>query len=306
MTNTPQWKVDAVDQTAESISRSPVTAIVNIKGLRNKQFQGIRKALRGKATIKVMRGTLLEKAIGKLNLPEIQKLNEFVKGQIALVTTDMAPSALYSSFEKSRQKAAARGGEIAEEDIVVPAKETNFPPGPMISEFQKVGLQAAIEKGKIVIKKEAVMVKKGEKISKEKAKVLEKLEIFPLNIGLDIITAYEDGVIFSKEAMSITPESLSMEIASAFFRAKALANGALFLVREVVPELIVRARREAESLAMAGNYVDEANIQIFLMKAASQAAAIQELDEEKPEKEEQKEEEKKDEDAGAGFGALFG
>jgi large subunit ribosomal protein L10 len=306
MTNTPQWKVEAVNQTADEISKSPVTAIVSIKGLRNKQFQEIRRALRGKAIIKVMRGTLLEKAIDKVQLPEIKKLNQYVNGQIALVTTSMSPSALYSSFEKSRQKAAARGGEIADEDIVVPAKETNFPPGPMISEFQKVGLQAAIEKGKIVIKKEMVMVKKGEKISKEKAKVLEKLEILPLNIGLDIITAYEEGIIFSKEAMSITPESLSIEIASAFSRAKALATGAVFLVKEVVPELIVKARREAESLAMAGNYVDEANIEIFLMKAASQAAAIQEIGEDKPKAEETKEEEKKEEDTGAGFGALFG
>ncbi len=306
MTHTPQWKIDEVKETAEIISKSPVTAIVSIKGLRNKQFQGIRRALRGRAKIKVMRGTLLEKAIDQINLPNIKKLNDFVSGQIALVTTEMSPASLYSNLEKSRQKAAARGGEIAEEDIVVPAKETSFPPGPMISEFQKVGLQAAIEKGKIVIKKEMVMVKKGEKISKEKAKVLEKLEILPLNIGLDIVTAYEEGIIFSKEAMSITPESIAIDIASAFNSAKAIAGDVVFLVKEIVPDLIVKARRAAESLAIAGNYVDEGNIEIFLMKALSEAASLQEAVEEKPEAEEKKEEEKKDEDAGAGFGALFG
>ncbi len=308
MTVTPQWKIDLVDHIASTISESPVTAFVSIKGIRNKQLQGIRRALKGEASIRVVRGTLLEKALEKSGKKNIEKLKDFVGGQIALVTTIDAPAKLYSKLEKNRQKSAARGGEIAEEDIVVSAKDTNFPPGPMISEFQKVGLQAAIEKGKIVIKKEMLFVKKGDKISKEKAKILEKLEIFPLDVGLDVVSAYEDGIIFDKEAMSITPERVMLDIANAFSQGKFLAKDITFIVKEIMPELIVKARLQAESLAISANFVDENNMSAFILKAISQATALQSEVEGEPEeaKEETKEEKPKEEDGAAGFGALFG
>ena len=308
MTVTPQWKIDLVDHIASTISESPVTAFVSIKGIRNKQLQGIRRALKGEASIRVVRGTLLEKALEKSGKKNIEKLKDFVGGQIALVTTIDAPAKLYSKLEKNRQKSAARGGEIAEEDIVVSAKDTNFPPGPMISEFQKVGLQAAIEKGKIVIKKEMLFVKKGDKISKEKAKILEKLEIFPLDVGLDVVSAYEDGIIFDKEAMSITPERVMLDIANAFSQGKFLAKDITFIVKEIMPELIVKARLQAESLAISANFVDENNMSAFILKAISQASALQSEVEGEPEeaKEETKEEKPKEEDGAAGFGALFG
>jgi large subunit ribosomal protein L10 len=304
MTTTPQWKVDLVNEIATTVSKSPVTAFVSIKGIRNKQLQGIRKSLRGEATIRVVRGTILEKALDKVETKNIDQMKKFIGGQIALITTKYSPAKLYSVLEKSRQKAAARGGEIAEEDIVVPAKDTNFPPGPMISEFQKVGLQAAIEKGKIVIKKEMIIVKKGSKISKDKARVLEKLEIFPLDVGLEAVSAFDQGIIFNKEAMSLTPDRLMLDIVTAFAKGKALANGVTFIVKEIMPELIVKARIQAESLAVASSFVDESTMETFITKAVSQANVIEDEVEEK--KEEKKEEKPKEEDSSEGFGALFG
>ena len=302
MSKVPKWKVDYVKNLTSEITNSPVTALVSIKGIRTKQLQGIRRALKGKARIRVLRGTLLEKSIEKVKLPNIKNLEPFINGQIALITTELSPVSLYSTLHDSRQKAAARGGEIATEDIIVAAKETNFPPGPMISEFQKVGLQTAIEKGKIVIKKEAVFVKKGEKISRDKAKIMEKLEIFPLDIGLDVISAYEDGVIFNKEAMSLTPAAVMSMIATAFAGAKAVAKSATFMVKEIIPDMIVKARMEAESLAIASNFVEEGNIDIIFMNSTQ----VNEVAEEKETKEEAKSEEPKEEDVGEGFGALFG
>jgi large subunit ribosomal protein L10 len=304
MTTTPQWKVDLVNEIATTVSKSPVTAFVSIKGIRNKQLQGIRRSLRGEATIRVVRGTILEKALDKVETKNIDQMKKFIGGQIALITTKYSPAKLYSVLEKSRQKAAARGGEIAEEDIVVPAKDTNFPPGPMISEFQKVGLQAAIEKGKIVIKKEMIIVKKGSKISKDKARVLEKLEIFPLDVGLEAVSAFDQGIIFNKEAMSLTPDRLMLDIVTAFAKGKALANGVTFIVKEIMPELIVKARIQAESLAVASSFVDESTMETFITKAVSQANVIEDEVEEK--KEEKKEEKPKEEDSSEGFGALFG
>jgi hypothetical protein len=73
---------------------------------------------------------------------------DHARGQIALLTTSESPKTIYDMLVSKRTKAAARGGEIAEDDIVIEPKETSFPPGPMISIFQKVGIPAGIEKGK--------------------------------------------------------------------------------------------------------------------------------------------------------------
>jgi large subunit ribosomal protein L10 len=307
LTEPAKWKVELVNQVTSEMDQSPVSAIVSIKGIRNKQLQQIRRSLKGKAKMRVMRGTLVEKSLEKVKKDHIGDLKEFISGQIALITTEMTPQKLYASLEGSKQKAAARGGETATEDIIIEAKETQFPPGPMISEFQKVGLQTAIEKGKIVIKKESVFVKKGEKISREKAKILEKLEIHPITVGLDVVSAYYDGLIFKADVLSITPEFVMGEIAMAFFRAKVLAGSVMFITKEIVPELIIKGRLQAESLGMEAKFLDEKEMENLIINSR---AAVQKTETKenahKEEVKEEKNEEKEAEDATEGFGALFG
>ena len=307
MTEPAKWKVELVNQVTSEMDQSPVSAIVSIKGIRNKQLQQIRRSLKGKAKLRVMRGTLVEKSLENVKKDHIGDLKEFISGQIALITTEMTPQKLYAYLEGSKQKAAARGGETATEDIIIEAKETQFPPGPMISEFQKVGLQTAIEKGKIVIKKESVFVKKGEKISKEKAKILEKLEIHPITVGLDVVSAYYDGLIFKADVLSITPEFVMGEIAMAFSRAKVLAGSVMFITKEIVPELIIKGRLQAESLGMEAKFLDEKEMGNLIINSR---AAVQKTETKenahKEELKEEKNEEKEAEDATEGFGALFG
>jgi large subunit ribosomal protein L10 len=314
-----QWKVDMVDSIAEEINESPVSAVISIKGLRNKEFQKIRNDIRGDAKIQVFRARLLRLALKKSSKKNIHGLTDYTKGQVALVTTSESPKKVYDILVLKRTKAAARGGEIAENDIVIEPKETSFPPGPMISIFQKVGIPAGIEKGKIVIKSEVTLVKKGGIISREKAQVLEKLEIFPVTVGLEMIAAYNDGLVYSADALSITVEQIVADMAGAFLKAKALALKTDFLVPEIMPDLLSKAYLQAQSLAFAANFVDEKNIDIFIRKAVINATTLNSLinkdlnneniENESPEPE-SKSEEKKDEgsedDAAAGLGSLFG
>lgn len=312
------WKVELVKDLTKQIEKSPVSALVSIKGIRNAQLQKIRSDLRDDMRIRVVRKRLLLRALGKTKLENIKDFGKLASGQIAVITTEKSPSRLYRMLENTKQKAAARGGETAEDDIIVPEMPTNFPPGPMISEFQKAGLQTAIEKGKIVIKKETVYVKKGEIIPKDKAKILEKLEILPVTVGLDMIGAYESGLVFNREAVSITEEQLVGDISRALSQAKSLALDMMFLVPEIVPDLIVKARLNAEQLALETGTVDEGNIQLFILKAIREATALNQAisgeASEEPEEPEQKEEtesseesKKDDEDkASEGLSALFG
>ncbi len=313
-----QWKVELVDDLSDRLSKSKVSAIVGIKGISNNQLQKIRRDLRGEMELKVTRGTLIWKALEKSGVKGFENLRELISGQVAILTTDSAPNATFEKLSKTKQKSPAKGGEVADDDIVVEASETSFPPGPMVSEFQKVGLQTAIEKGKIVIKKDTVLVKKGETISKEKAGVLKKLEIFPLTVGIDMKGALYDGIFFDESALSITPSSVLQDVSRALVIAKKLALASKFIVPEIVPELLVMARINAESLAIAAGVVDEGNIELFILKAIKDAAALGSVvspGENVPEKAEgpkakkDREPEKKenvDDQISEGLGALFG
>lgn len=275
MRNPAAWKVEVVNEMSGAISSSKVSAIVNIKGISNNQLQKIRRDLRGKITLKVSRGTLIEKALEKSGVKGYQNLQPLLSGQIGLITTDIPPNQAYEALLGTKQKAAAKGGEIAEEDIIVEAKETAFPPGPMVSEFQKVGLQTAIEKGKIVIKKETVFVKKGEQISKEKASVLKKLEILPLTVGLDMKGALYDGLFFNEDVLSLTPTRIMSDLATALVAAKRIAVTSRIIAPETINDLLFEARRNAEFLAVNAGILDESSIELFILKAIRDANALQ-------------------------------
>ena len=64
-------------------------------------------------------------------------------------------------MEATKSTAPAKPGDIAPEDIIVKEGETPFKPGPIVGELQKAGIPAAIEGGKIVIRKDKVLVEKG-------------------------------------------------------------------------------------------------------------------------------------------------
>ncbi len=267
-------KVEEVQLLRKQMESSRTIALVDFAGLDARNFQNLRRILRDKAQIRVVKNTLLEKALDGASIKKGEKLKDIMGGQIALVTTDLEPSNLYAILEANKQPTPPRGGETATDDIVIEPMDTGFPPGPMISVFQKAGLQARIEKGTIAIKKESVFVKKGEVISKEKASILQKLNIKPFTVGLTARGSLMDGVYFDKGVMSITPEKVLVDVLSAYAHARSVALNSLFFTPEILPQLLVRGRIEAEALALNSGVIDESNIQIFILKAIREALTL--------------------------------
>ena len=122
-----QWKVELVKQVAKRIDNHNTVAIVDIHGLRNNQFQSIRRDVRQSAEIRVMRVTLLKKAIENSKKENINLLMPSVQGQVALLTTNDDPVNVNDLLSKKRQMMSPRGGEVASSDIIIPEGETSFP-----------------------------------------------------------------------------------------------------------------------------------------------------------------------------------
>ena len=334
MAHVAPWKYKFVDEIANLAEKYPVVGIVNINNIPAAQMQKMRRNLKDKAVLTVGKNRLIKLALEKANRKNIADLANYIDGQTGIIFTEMNAFKLAKLMEQTQTKAPAKGGEIAPEDIVVPAGETQFKPGPIISEFQKVGIPAAIQKGKIVIRKDTLLVKKGEVISRDVAQVLTKLEIFPMTVGLDLRAAYEDEMVFPKEVLHVDTEKVYGDVLNAIQYATNLSVNAGYPTKTTAPLLIGKAAMEAMNLAMNAGIVNEETAGAILAKAymdmLSLASALgagldEELqslvsnrpappsggsdsEEKEEEKEEDKEEEEenKEEEAISGLGALFG
>jgi len=334
MAHVAAWKKQVVGEITDAMKKHAVVAVVDLHGIPSAQLQLMRQGMRPKAKIIMSRNTLMDLAIDEASKdkPGLEKMKDYMGGQVAIVATDANPFRLFKEMESTKSKAPAKPGDVAPEDIEVKAGDTPFKPGPIVGELQKVGIPAGIEGGKIVIKKDKVLVKKGETISAELAAVLPKLEIMPMTVGMDLRAVFEDGVIYKKDVLDIPADYYSGMLALASNQAMSLAVTTAFPTPETVGPLFAKAQREALALSVTAAFPTKGSINILLAKAEANmlalATRIPDLGDERVKqrlsttpapsgpapgskpaeqpKEEKKEEKVSEEDAAAGLGALFG
>lgn len=339
MAHVAEWKKKEVERLAEIIKSHPVVALVDVAGVPAYPLSKMREKLRGKALLRVSRNTLIELAIKKaakeLGKPELEKLLDYIQGGAAILATEMNPFKLYKLLEESKTPAPAKPGVPVPRDVVVPAGPTPLSPGPVVGEMQALGIPARIERGKVTIQKDTVVLKAGEIITPQLANILNKLGIEPLEVGLNLLAAYEDGIIYTPEVLAIDEEeyinmlqqaymhafNLSVNIAyptaqtieaiiqKAFLNAKSVAVEAGYITKETAGDIFGKAFRVALLIAqqLPEELLDEKTKELLNQQAQLAVAAQPQPEEEKVEEvEEEEEEEASEEEALAGLGALFG
>jgi large subunit ribosomal protein L10 len=198
-------KKEQVQRLDQLIKDHKIIAIAKVAGIPGPQLQKIRRMLRGKAEIVVSKNSLFQLALADMEKgkPGLKGLGSTIHSQTALVATNLNPFLLFKQMEATKMPSPAKGGEIAPDDISVSEGETSFKPGPIVGELQKAGIPAGIEGGKVFIKKDKMLVKKGDRIPRELAPMLTKLEIFPLVVGLDLQAAWESGTVYPANLLAI-------------------------------------------------------------------------------------------------------
>jgi large subunit ribosomal protein L10 len=334
MPHVASWKKEEVESLKELIESHDVVGMANLSDIPAPQLQKMRRSLKDSAVVKMSRKTLMSLALSESKKENIADLEGHMEGQPAMIFTDMNPFKLYKILEASKTDAPAKAGSIAPADIVVPKGDTAFKPGPILGELQKVGIPAKIDKGKIVITNDKTIVAEGETISKEIASMLTRLEIFPMEVGIDLVAAYEDQTVYTSDVLTIDEEKTIADVQKAFTQALNLSVNAVIFNKESVPVLLQNANTKAMNLALNADVLTSKTRDMILAKAYSQmlavasevsgkdadavddelreklnsqAAAAAPKDEKKPEDDEEEEaEEEEEENAAAGLGALFG
>lgn len=271
-----EYKKREVTNIETLLKGNSVIGFVDISGIAGPQMQSMKKGLAGKATMKVAKNRLMSLAIRKVykDNPKMNDLLGLMKGETAIIATDMNPFRLNKIIEGTRTRAPARGGETAPDDISVSEGPTDFPPGPIVGDLQKVGIPAGIVDGKVVVKKAKTVVKQGEVISRELAGMLTRLNILPLIVGLNLKAVYEAGMIYKPDVLHIDDVQVMGNFMKGSNSAFNLAMFAAIPTKTTIEPLMSKGHMEAMNLAMEAGVVNKETIKMMLAKGNMQMMVL--------------------------------
>ena len=275
-TNYPKRKAQMYQQLQELPKKYKVLALIKMNKVRSTQILPLRKILKDDVEFVSIKDKVAKKALESLDVPGIKEMAGELTGQCMFMFTNMSPFKLNVLLAKNKIMMAARGGDIASIDIVVPAKNTGIAPGPMLTEFKEAGIPTKIDQGTIWIAKDSTPVLKGEAINEKLASILGKLDIKPVEAGISLYTALEDGLKYAEQEMIIDVEKIREEFSQAHQEAVSLSIEAAYITPENISQILSKAAQSARSVSIESGYMTDETKEQILQKADSQARAVAE------------------------------
>jgi len=252
-------KKKAVLDLSKLLKEKKTFLIASIKNIPGSQFQEIVKKLRGKAIVKVPKKNIIIKALDSSKEEEIKKVKESITNDFALLFSDVNCFELAIDLIRKKSPAKAKVGQIASEDIEIPAGPTDLVPGPAISELSSLGIQIQIEGGKITIRAPKVIAKKGTKITQSAADMMNKLDIKPFTIGFIPVAAFDNESKTFYPEMNLNPEKTLDDLKETYGRALPFAVQIGYTTPETITFLIGKAERHAIALGNLQTPTPEVN-----------------------------------------------
>ena len=244
-------KKKEVERLTQILKSEQVIGIIDLTNLPSAQFQKIKHKLRKDLSVTVSKKSLIKIALDNVKDSKkgIEKLEKYMESAMpALIFTKKDAFKTAKLLDNNKSSTAAKPGQIAPKDLTIPEGPTAFPPGPIIGELGAAGIKASITDGKVVIKEESVIVKKGEEISQQQSDMLAKFGIEPMEIGLNIVAVYQDGDVFDSEVLSVDEKEYLNRIKTAAGEALNLAVYVAYPTKDTIEILLQKAEREKLAL----------------------------------------------------------
>jgi len=269
MTNVAEYKKKIVNDIVKLTREYSIIGVVNMEDLPAPQLQAMRSELRGKIDLFMTKKRFMKIALDKIKDEKkgIEQLSEKFEGMPALIFTKENPFKLSKILQKSKTNAPAKSGQTAPDDIIIKKGPTPFAPGPIISELSGVGLKVGVEGGKVAVKEDTVIVKKGDKIKPKVAEILTRLDIKPMEVGLGLVAAYENGIIYLKDILKIDETAFNQKINLAASQAFNLAFNVTYTIRDNINLLVSKAFNDAKAIGISQKILDKGIIEDLLGKA---------------------------------------
>ncbi len=333
----PEEKIRIVQEAKELLKKYRTLVLLDLANTPAVLVAYLRRALEGKAVVKLIKNTLLERAIDEAGIPNGEELKKYLTGQNLAIFTNMNPFELKLLLDKIEIPVRARPGMKLEYDIVVPPTKTNLKPGPIMSLFGRFRIPTQVKEGVIWIAKEVTIAKAGDTVTPELISLFEKLGIEPFLAKPKVKLAYDSGIIIPAEKLVVdieatrneildavtkalglaseialpVPMVLEQSVRKAVLRALALAGEAGFVTKEIAEHVIRYAMSKATTLAavLASKSPDLAQVlqvSVAIAPAQPQAQQAAQAPAEEKKEEEEKKEGVSEEQLAEGLAALFG
>jgi len=252
--------------------------LVDALGMRAKLVERVRRMAEDlNYVIKGGKNGVLLKAIENVYSSEVAaRLKPHITGQNLFVFTNEDPVSLALKLTEVEESFPASPGQIAPEDIVVPAGNTGIPPGPIIGLFSALNIPTKIVGGTIHVMRDVVVVKKGEKISLDVVNLLSKLGIEPIKKRVRVKLAYDfkDHVLIPEELLVPNLEELKSNVEECASRAFRLSIGIGYVTDKTAQAIISLAAMRARALALRARFVTDRNLPEMLQLAARIASEL--------------------------------
>lgn len=270
-------KTQIVKELDELINEYSTITIASLHKVRAPQLQQISQKLRKDVNMRVVKNSLIIRTLQKNRKQGIGKLAECLGGSNILMLTNMNPFRLVILLDKNKTKMTAKAGDIAPNDIVIPAGNTGLPPGPAITELHDVGMRTKIDVGSVWIVNDTTIVKKGDVIQPKVASVLSKLGFKPFEVGLTTLAAYDAGLIFTSEQLQPKIGEVMRQLQDASAEAFNLALNSVYPTPITIKLALQQASFNARNLAVNSNYAAPEVVKEIIAKAYSQMMNVVKL-----------------------------
>jgi large subunit ribosomal protein L10 len=273
-TSYPKKKEQELKTVQELASKYDTIIVSKLFKVRAGQLMLLRKTFRGELIMLVAKNKIAQLAFKNANIQNYDQFASKLDGQNALIFTNMNPFKLYLALEKSKVNLPARAGDIATDDIVVPAGNTGIPPGPVLSEFKEANVSTRIESGSIYVSKDSVVARPGDTISPKLSGLLSRLNLKPIKAGMSIFMASSGGLLLLQKDITIDLDQYRADLTNAVREALGLAVEMAYPTPESLPLIIAKASRNAMEVARESGYITPENAESVLGFAEAQAKAL--------------------------------
>ncbi len=267
-------KIKFVEEHKKMLKSYKVVGVVQLNGVPDRLLQSTKNQLKPNTRVVMGRKSLLVKILeGGAGL---ERLAPHMTNTSAIILSNDDPFELYHKFSSNSIRLAAKPGQVSPDDVSVNAGETGIAPGQTVTELKAAGIDVQIQKGKVVIAKDKVVVKKGDVISASMAKALHTLDILPFRASIEPVSLLSEGIMFGQNALRITKESAAADIAVCFRNALSLCLDRKIINAYTIESMISSAYSEAIALGVGAKILDSGIIERLVAQAAMQAAAVSE------------------------------
>jgi len=268
-------KMEQVQDAISEMKKYKTVALLDLRKLPDALFQNLRKKIRQDGgRVFVLKKPVISRVLAS-NKKLATKLSA-CDNPVALIYTNKSAYEVNSFFKQNRKRRAAKTGDIAIADIIVPEGETDLPPGPALSELKTAGLNVQIKAGKIVVAKDSMVAKSGDKLTEQKAKALQTLGVKPFEIMANMLFGFDGEYIYTKELLDIG-DTISSDMASGLSQAMNLSLNVSYPTQQNIKILLGEALRQSVNMSLNGDLYSSSSVEQLLTSAIRQGSALSKL-----------------------------